>query len=121
LKKADEINTKNILLIGKSGDGKTTFLNALINVLANIRAEDKIRYKLVFENSAKKQNESQTEKINIYNVKVNNILFRLIDTPGFFDRKGKEKDDQYINDFKDFFGKEISYLNCICFIINCSS
>ena len=71
IEKADEINTKNILLIGKSGDGKTTFLNALINVLANIKGEDKIRYKLVFENSAKKQNESQTDKINIYNVKVN--------------------------------------------------
>jgi DNA replication protein DnaC len=48
IEKADETNTKNILLIGKSGDGKTTFLNALINVLANIKGEDKIRYKLAF-------------------------------------------------------------------------
>ena len=62
----------------------------MINVLANIKGEDKIRYKLVFENSEKKQNESQTDKINIYNVKVNKILFRLIDSPGFIDTKGKE-------------------------------
>ena len=65
IEKADETNTKNILFIGQSGDGKTTFLNALINVLANIKGEDKIRYKLVFENSEKRQNESQTDKINI--------------------------------------------------------
>ena len=74
---------------------------------------------MVFENSEKKQNESQTEKINIYNVKVNKILFRLIDSSGFIDTKGKE--EQYINDFKDFFKNQISYLNRICFIINCSS
>ena len=93
----------------------------MINVLLNIKGEDKIRYKLAFENSERNQNESQTDKINIYNVKVNKILFRLIDTPGFFDTKGEEKDEQYINDFKDFFKNEISYLNCICFIINSSS
>ena len=93
----------------------------MINVLLNIKGEDKIRYKLAFENSERNQNESQTDKINIYNVKVNKILFRLIDTPGFFDTKGEEKDEQYINDFKDFFKNEISYLNCICFIINFSS
>lgn len=120
IEKADETNTKNILLIGQSGDGKTTFLNSLINVLANIKGEDKIRYKLVFENSEKKQNESQTDKITIYNVKINKILFRLIDSPGFIETKEKEKDEQYIKDFKDFFENEISYLNCICFIIKFS-
>ena len=92
IEKADEINTKNILLIGKSGDGKTTFLNALINVLTNIKGDDKIRYKLVFEDYKKEQNQSQTDKINIYNVKIENKkILRLIDSPGFIDTKGKKK------------------------------
>ena len=122
IEKADEINTKNILLIGKSGDGKTTFLNALINVLTNIKGDDKIRYKLIFEDYKKEQDQSQTDKINIYNVKIENKkILRLIDSPGFIDTKGKEKDEEYIENFKNFFRNEIFYLNCICFVINCAS
>jgi len=36
IEKVNKDITKNVLLIGKSGDGKTTFLNALINALLDI-------------------------------------------------------------------------------------
>ena len=45
---------------------------------------------------------------------------RLIDSPGFIDTEGKQKDEEYINEFKLFFKREISYLNCICFVLNFS-
>ena len=122
IEKVDLSNTKNILFIGKSGDGKTTFLNALINVLLDIKGEDTIRYKLVFKESNKGQAKSQTSKITIYNVKIKNKpILRLIDSPGFIDTEGKHKDEEYINQFKSFFQNEISYLNCICFVLNFSS
>ena len=122
LNEIEKIDSKNILLIGKSGDGKTTFLNALINVLLDIKGEDKIRYKLVFEENEKGQYMSQTNKINIYNIKTHgNPILRIIDTPGFFDTEGKDLKESYFNEFKELFQKEIAYLNCICFIINFSS
>ena len=94
----------------------------MINVLTNIKGDDKIRYKLVFEDYKKEQDQSQTDKINIYNVKIENKkILRLIDSPGFIDTKGKEKDEEYIENFKNFFRNEIFYLNCICFVINCAS
>ena len=122
IEKVNKDITKNVLLIGKSGDGKTTFLNALINALLDIKGEEKIRYKLIFKESNKGQDKSQTPKITIYNIKINDKpILRLIDSPGFIDTEGRHKDEEYINEFKKFFREEISYINCICFVINSNS
>lgn len=96
------------------------FINAIINVLLNINVEFDSRYKLVLEESKNGQHKSQTYEIKIYNVKIKNKpILRLIDTPGFFDTEGK--DEIYIEKFMKFFKSEISYLHCICFILNYSN
>lgn len=85
----EKIDSKNILFIGKSGDRKTSFIYALLNVVLNVKGEDKIKYKLVFKENTEGQFNSQTSKINIYNIKAERYpILRLIDTPGFFDTKG---------------------------------
>ena len=117
----EKMNSKNILFIGQSGVGKTTFLNALINALLDINENDEIRYKLVFKETSNGQFKSQTSKITIYNVKIpGKPILRLIDSPGFIDTQGKEKEENYIQLFRDLFKNQIPYLNCICFALKSS-
>ena len=61
----DESNYKNakiLLFIGKTGDGKTTVINALFNIIKDIKIDDKYRFILIKEEEKeKKQEESQTD------------------------------------------------------------
>jgi len=82
----------SILFVGQSGTGKSTFINAYVNHLLGITSKDTIRYKLIFGDASKEndQTQSQTDFITIYNIrslKYNNKLFKLIDTPGAGDTR----------------------------------
>ena len=45
-------SSTNILVIGETGHGKSTWINALINYLQGIQLEEKIRYNLFNEKNA---------------------------------------------------------------------
>ncbi|RHZ35747.1 protein kinase [endosymbiont GvMRE of Glomus versiforme] len=72
-----EIQYRNILLIGRTGNGKS----ALANVLANKEGE--------FEEFFKegRGSTSETRKINDKLFEINGIKYRIIDTPGLGDTK----------------------------------
>lgn len=66
----DEENAYVILFCGKTGDGKTTAINALFNIIKGIKMEDKSRFILIDEpKKLKGQAESQTDLINLYFIK----------------------------------------------------
>ena len=72
------------MLVGQTGSGKTTFLNAYINYLMGINYEDNFRYVIINEEFNKKQDQSQTSEVTIYNVKApDGTVIQIIDTPGF--------------------------------------
>ncbi len=80
------------LVIGETGTGKTTLLDAFVNYLAGMEYTDTWRWKLVDENEFvdKNSSESQTTKITCYYIndqrnKDIQINVRIIDTPGFGD------------------------------------
>ena len=116
------INSKRyftLLVMGEIGSGKTTLLDAFVNYLANMNYEDKWRYKLVDENNIKDlpPEKSQTSIITDYYVNYERdsgeeINIRIVDTPGFGDTGGVEKDNEIIQQFEEFFRTtmEIDYI-----------
>ena len=59
-------NANIILFIGKTGDGKTTAINAFFNIIKGIKREDKHRFVLIKEPKKEKgQAESQTDGLHL--------------------------------------------------------
>ena len=82
---------KTILLMGVTGSGKTTLINAMINYVLNIQSDDPFRFQLIQKRPTK------TNRIAIYDIYHDEefkIPFSLtiIDTPSFVENKKKNKE-----------------------------
>ena len=117
----EEKNSKVVLLVGKTGDGKSTFVNALVNFYLGINIEDKFRYLLINDNNVDQQ-KSRTKKVKTYKIRPRNDLnfppIKIVDTPGFGDTEGRIEDNNHILQFKEAFEKKNFYVNCILYIVN---
>ena len=106
-----------LMVVGQTGSGKTTFLNAYINYLMGINYEDDFRYLIIFEQFNKKQDESQTSEVTVYNIKVpDGTIIQIIDTPGFGDTGGIKKDIEITQKIRQAFIDKLSSITCICFV-----
>jgi len=129
----EEGESKVILLIGQTGTGKTTFINAMINIYLGITIDDDFRYlmpkKKNIENNQREINEnnskntvlSDTKEITVYNIRPKNGLnfppLKIVDTPGFGDTVGREEDEKHFEKFKNSFIKKLITINCICYFV----
>ena len=119
--KFDSNDYKNaiiILFIGKTGDGKTTAINALFNIIKGVKREDKYRFILIKEPKKEKgQAESQTDGLHFYYIKDNNNEpLIIIDSQGFGDTRGKEYDEVIKEAFEYAFTNIIDHINAVFFI-----
>ena len=125
------------MVIGETGTGKSTWINALINYLQGIQFEEKIRYNLFDEK--KQQNEyirihgkkpkgsSVTDVPGVYNIEPT-ILYdnpiRIVDTAGYGDTRNDENhsyDEKITKDIQTLFESSvIENLNAICLIFKAS-
>ena len=102
---------KVILIVGATGAGKTTLINSLVNYVLDVKYGDGFRFKLVFEPPNADQSISQTTNITTYKVhfqngmKINYTL-TIIDTPGFGDTRGIDRDKKVARELYDFFKSE---------------
>ena len=112
--KPDRVRT--LLLIGETGSGKSTLVNAMANWAAGVEYNSPVRYRLVVE-PAKDQAFSQTQSVTSYLVSCEKYSFvlRLIDTPGFGDTSGVERDEQITKDIYTTLQKE-DEIHGVCFV-----
>lgn len=113
---------KVMILMGQTGTGKSTTINAMVNFLMGVHPDDDFRYELIIEDSKKQQSKSQTTSPNIYCVR-SNIGYPtvvIIDTPGYGDTGGLEKDQQIDEMVKDLFKVKVELVNLVCFVVKAS-
>ena len=117
LTKEEEEKAIVLMVVGQTGSGKTTLLNSYINYLMGINYEDDFRYVIINEQFNKKQDESQTSEVTIYNVKVpDGTIIQIIDTPGFGDTGGIKKDIEITQKIRQTFIDKLNSITCICFV-----
>ena len=110
---------KVLLLVGATGAGKTTLINAMVNYIMGVKWEDDFRFKLVMD-------EGQTKYINVYTFypmdgSALSYKVTVIDTPGFGNSEGLERDKFITKQIQELFSipspNGIDYLNGIGFVI----
>eukprot|EP00731_Ephydatia_muelleri_P027170 Em0019g43a len=99
---------KVMLVVGATGSGKSTLINGLTNYVYGVRWDDPFRYKLIVDEGGRSQSKSQTTWITAYTFhkteySVLPYTLTVIDTPGFGDTKGIERDKEIADQIKELF------------------
>ena len=108
-----------ILFCGKTGDGKTTAINAFYNIVKGVELEDNYRFILITEPKKEKgQAESQTDGVHLYYIRdYENKPVIIIDSQGYGDTCGTMYDEMVNEAFRFVFSEVIDHINAAFFIV----
>ncbi|XP_046639892.1 uncharacterized protein LOC124321020 [Daphnia pulicaria] len=119
---------KTILIMGATGSGKTTLINSMINYIFDVQWEDPFRFQLIQEQvTGSSKAESQTSRITAYDIHHAEgfripYSLTIVDTPGYGDTKGLNRDQEITDMVRKFFEDDrgIQELDVIGFVVQAS-
>ncbi|KAJ3615410.1 hypothetical protein NHX12_015735 [Muraenolepis orangiensis] len=118
---------RTIMLLGATGSGKTTLINGMINYILGIDWKDSFRFKLIDESQSKSQAQSQTSHVTAYKVNYQDgfrvpYSLTLVDTPGFSDTRGIDRDREITEQIRRLFtsANGVCEIDAICFVTQAS-
>ncbi|XP_039592045.1 uncharacterized protein LOC120515261 isoform X2 [Polypterus senegalus] len=119
--------SKSIMVLGATGSGKSTLINGMFNFILGVQWEDDFRFKLIHEETSRSQAESQTSAVTTYEMNYQDCFkvpysFTIVDTPGFGDTRGIDRDKQIAEQIRECFSSPqgVQHINAVCFIVQAS-
>lgn len=102
-----QVQHKVLMVVGATGAGKSTLINGMVNYMLGVTWSDNFRFKLIVD-QVQTQAKSVTSEITaytIYQMEGSRVPYTLtiIDTPGFGDTSGLERDKKITAQIKEFF------------------
>ncbi|XP_027011493.2 uncharacterized protein LOC113648489 [Tachysurus fulvidraco] len=123
-----DINMQNkiLLMVGETGTGKTTLINAMTNYILGVTFTDEVWFEITEEGEENQsdQSKSQTTKVTVYEVFAQNnpICLTIIDTPGYGDTRGTEYDKQIAENLYKLYHSDggVNEIDAVCLVVKAS-
>uniref|UniRef100_A0A3B4HCC1 AIG1-type G domain-containing protein n=1 Tax=Pundamilia nyererei TaxID=303518 RepID=A0A3B4HCC1_9CICH len=114
---------RTIMLFGATGAGKSTLIDGMINYIVGVEWGNGFRFKFINEDQSTSRAHSQTSEVTVYKINHQDgfkIPFSLtiIDTPGFGDTRGIERDREITEQLRNLFTSShgVTDIDAVCFV-----